>query len=397
MANVPALRTLDIREPQVLRHYPADANAFYWHHRVLLTKVSPGVFIALTPDGDIERLDLHHVEHLPLERRADFPGPQAPYVYAFDELSRAELERHRRRAQTMASLFNETQIDEIDAYEWMICDPSHARFGESVDEDSVAAGVTLGDSGVIELGNEEVHIKRVATSQKADLILKIDPTRGDERLLGLHKDHQGRRFLDFKSAMNLLRETENKDWPLQGPRVFMELMRAIRSGPGDIATYHLTWTRNSGVNPHSMVSHDHRIICNVIRASIETDQINAAGCLAFEILARRLVQVETAVARNPQSPDFTGLELVLEDPVGPGGEASTGVFNAWLATKLKDKANVAKQTRLFREEFRRNPDGAQSSGGGKGDGRGGGGRAKAKGRGRGAGRAGPEAGAGAAS
>jgi hypothetical protein len=37
------LRTLDLREPQILRHYPNDANAFYWHHRLLLTKISPGI------------------------------------------------------------------------------------------------------------------------------------------------------------------------------------------------------------------------------------------------------------------------------------------------------------------------------------------------------------------
>eukprot|EP00435_Cladocopium_sp_Y103_P066043 s1362_g28.t1 len=153
----------------------------------------------------------------------------------------------------------------------------------------------------------------------------MDPSRGDERLLGPHKDQQGKRFLDFKTAMTLMKETEADDWYLQGPRVFLEFMRSIRSGPGDIATYHLSWAKNSGVKPHSMIAHEHRIICNVIRASIEVDQINAAGCLSFELLARRLVQVETAVARNPQSPDFSGLELVLEDPVGSGGEATTSV------------------------------------------------------------------------
>ena len=192
--------------------------------------------------------------------------------------------------------------------------------------------------------------------------------------------------------MALMKETEANGWFLQGPRVFLELMRSIRSGPGDIPTYHLSWAKKSGVNPHSMIAHEHRIICNVIRASIKTDQINSAGCLSFELLARRLVQVETAVARNPQSPDFSGLELVLEDPLGSGGEATTSVFNTWLASKLKEKANVAKQTRLYREEFRQQtaPTGQQgNTGKGKGRGR--------KGRGGGARRASPDTVAGAAS
>ena len=64
------------------------------------------------------------------------------------------------------------------------------------------------------------------------------------------------------------------------------------------------------------------------------------------------MQIETAVARNPQSPDFSGLELMLEDTIGVTGEANTTAFNSWLSTKLKEKAQVAKQTRLYKEEFR---------------------------------------------
>ena len=43
---------------------------------------------------------------------------------------------------------------------------------------------------------------------------------------------------------------------------------------------------------------------------------------------------------------------MLEDTIGVTGEANTTEFNSWLATKLKEKAQVAKQTRLYKEEFR---------------------------------------------
>lgn len=345
-------RTLDLREPQILRHFPHDQNGFYWHHRILLHKISPGIFIALTPDADLERINLFEVDHLPLERRADFPGPQAPYVYAFDEVPRAELERHKRRAQQMASLFNETPVDDIDAYEWIVALPSHARFGESVDEQLLDDGVTLGDSGLVMLDGNETFVRRIATSQKAEFLTEADASRGDLRLLGTFKDGQGKRFLDFKSAMSKLTEDSMNDWNLQGPRVVLEFLKAVRSGPGDLATYHLSWAKSSGVNIFSMPCHDHRIICNVLRAALETDQLNISNLLAFETLTRRLVQIETAVGRSPLSPDFTGLELVLEDPIGSGGEAVTSSFNNWLASKLKDQAFIAKQTRLYKEEFR---------------------------------------------
>lgn len=385
MAAVPAARTLDVREPQILRHYPADPAGFYWHHRLLLHKVQPGVFIALTPDGDLERIDLHSVDHLPLERRADFPGPQSPFVYAFDELSRVELERFRRRAQQMASLFNDTPVEDIDAYEWIVADPSHELFGQAVEEALVDQGVTLGDSGIISLEGSEAFVRRIANSQKENFIKEKDASSTDVRLLGDFRDGQGHRYLDFKSAINKLTEAPMPDWPLQGPRVAMEFLKSVRSGPGDLATYHLSWAKSSGVNIYSMACHDHRIICNVLRAALEVDQINVGNTLSLELMTRRLVQIETAVSRSPLNPDFTGLEMVLEDPIGAGGEANTSTFNNWLAGKLKEKANIAKQSRLFKEEFQSGKgigsqdwSGAEASAGGKEKGKGKGAKAKAK-------------------
>ena len=376
------LRTLDLKEPQIIRHYPHDQNQFYWHHRLLLQKVSPGIWIGLTPDYDLERIDLHTTEHLPLERRSPFPPAQSAYIYAFDDIPRAELERQKRRAATMASLFNDTAVEDMEAFEWMVGDLSHPKFGEAVPDEMVDQGVVMGDLGIVVLDGKETFVKKIPVSSKAKIIEDMDAMRGDIRLLGDHRDSQNHRFLSFKDAMALMSETAMQDWPLQGPRVMMELLKAIRSGPGDLATYHLSWSRSSGVNTFSMACHEHRIICNVFRAAIETDQFNLPNSLSFEILARRLVQVETAVARSPTSPDFTGLELILEDPVGTGGEAVTSTFNTWLASKLKEKANVAKQTRLYREEFRTNPNApSDASGGvGKGDvkGRGRGNKGKAK-------------------
>lgn len=355
MAVAPVPRTLDIKEPQVLRHFPQDADGFYWHHRVLLAKVGPGIFIALTPDEDLERLDLHTTDHLPLQRRADFPAPQAPYVYAFDEISKADLDRLRRRAQGLASLYNDTAVDDIEAYEWVVADLSSSMFGEVVGEDLVEQGVSLGDAALVEIEGSEVFVRRVSSGNKATFISSLDAARGDLRILGDFRDSQQRRYLSLNDAVNLLKEETMTDWPLQGPRVVLDFLRAVRSGPNDLSNYHLTWLKSSGINQHSMIAHDHRILCNVLRAALEVDQLNIASLLSFEYLVRRIVQIETAVARSPQSPDFSGLEMILEDTIGVTGEANTASFNTWLASKLKEKAQVAKQTRLYREEFRSQP------------------------------------------
>ena len=48
-----------------------------------------------------------------------FPSAQAPYVYAFDDLSRADLERHRRRTVTMANFLNEG-FEVSDVYDYRL-------------------------------------------------------------------------------------------------------------------------------------------------------------------------------------------------------------------------------------------------------------------------------------
>lgn len=75
MAAAPAVpRTLDVKELQILRHYPGDINGFSWHHSLLMHEIPAGIWIALTPDDDLERIDLNNTVHVTLDRRSDFLG-----------------------------------------------------------------------------------------------------------------------------------------------------------------------------------------------------------------------------------------------------------------------------------------------------------------------------------
>ena len=364
-------RTLDIKEPQILRHYPNDAAGFLWHHRVLLPKTAPGIWIGATPDGDIERIDLNVTAHVPLERRADFPVAQAPFVYAFDPIPRADLEAYHRRAKVMANLFNDQMVADVDSYDWVIADVSHPDFGAVVPDDEVEEGVNLRDSGLVERDGGEVFIKRIASAHRADWILQKEKTKGDVRLLGNHVDGQGKRFLDFRSGVTLMRNTPFDDWPLSGPRAVLEFLKAVREGSSDMVSYHHNWVMTSGVSNFSAAAHEHKILADIIRVGIATDQVDLSNLMMAELAVRRVVQIEMAVARNPSAPDYSGLDLVMEQPVGEHGQAVTLGFNNWLASKLKDRANVQKQARLYREEFgSRRGKGGEDELRGKGRGRG---------------------------
>lgn len=97
--------------------------------------------------------------------------------------------------------------------------------------------------------------------------------------------------------------------------------------------------------------HEHRNILEVVRLAISRDQLDVTNLLSFELLIRRAIQLELAVARSPQNPEFTGLEALMEAPLTATGSASTRSLDLWLTERLKEKAQIQKQSRLFREEM----------------------------------------------
>lgn len=374
-------KTLDLKEPQILRHYPADLGGYFWHHRLLLEKCSPGVWIGATPDLELERIDLASTTHITLDRRADFPAPQSPFVYAFDELSRAELETLKRRAKTMNNLWNDATVADVEELEWIIADPSRADFGELVGDDAVDDGVVLENSAIIEKTGEEVFARRISASAKAAWILEKEKTKGDLRLLGDFRDAQDRRFLEFGRGIDLMRNSDISDWPLVGPRATKQFLQSVRSGSSDLVNYHLNWKVHSGISSYSAGVHEHRVICDALKNFLSIDQVDLSNLVGVEILTRRLIQIETATSRNPSNPDYSGLDVIMEQPLGPSGEAQVLRFSEWVGSRLKERAQVQKHARLYREEFSRkkvSSDDQDGDGRGRGRGRGRGDKTKPK-------------------
>ena len=99
--------------------------------------------------------------------------------------------------------------------------------------------------------------------------------------------------------------------------------------------------KHSGVNSHSSVVREHQNIVDVegVRLAISWDQLDVSNLLCFELLIRRLGQLEVAVGRWPSSPDFTGLDMLLDAAVSEGGSANTKALDAWVTERLKERAN----------------------------------------------------------
>lgn len=342
--------TLDIAEVQILVHYPHDPT-FQWHHRILLHRVEGGTWIALTPDHELQTHNLTNTQHRILDRRAPFPPELAADVYAHDPLGKSQLSAFKRQAKIQAIILGQGELDDSEAVEWVVSEPSHPDFGSAIDMgllNNGATGVAFSNKGVILREGEEIFVERVLVKDLEDWKRQRGLEGGDTRLLGDHKDESGVRRLELGKAISLMKSADDSDFPIHGARAAKELHESVALGPGNFVSYHAEWIRLSGVAKRTSAAHIHRTLCESLRLLHSYDQIDSSSTAIGEHLSRWLVQTEVAVERNPSQPDYSGLDIISGTSVQGDGRASTSRFTEW----LKERAQIWKQERLYNSERR---------------------------------------------
>ena len=360
-------RTLNVPDPQILQNFAADAGGFFWHHRLLLARVRPGVWIGLSPDLELANIDLNVSVHEVCGRSAPFPAHiNAAEIYCFDPLRPEDLVSNRRLAKLQASLLGEGPVGDTTVPAWRFAEVSGKYkhlLGEPVPDELVTDDTlfaSIGNRGLVQ-HNEEILVCEAITDDAKDEWLKGKMrTEVDVRVLPLVLDSNGRRDLPLREALPKLRNDEQKDWPHEGPRGLQELLESVAGGPGNLVSYHLEWIRSSGVRDSTAQAHEHKHLCEALRLAVSLDQLDVSNLASMEHLARRLVQLETAVARNPVHPDYTGLSALADGPISSLGQARTPKFTMWVTERQKEQANIMRQQRLYAQEL------SDTSGGGKG-------------------------------
>lgn len=69
------------------------------------------------------------------------------------------------------------------------------------------------------------------------------------------------------------------------------------------------------------IAHEHCSLCETLRLGLSKDQLDLSNLASFEHLVRRFLTLEIAVARSQNAPDFSGLEVVAENPIAATGQA----------------------------------------------------------------------------
>lgn len=216
--------SLDIPDPQILLHFPNDANGITEHHRILLCKLGPGRWIASSPDFELETLDLNLRRHTVIGRRSRYSDDLNDVSYVFDPISRNELEELRRRAKTMAVILGDGAQEAIQALVWVFADPSSSRLGKEVPREVVENAVILGSKGLAETDGETEWIQEIPAADLPQFAELRKGSLGDIRTIGQHTDIHNKRFIAFPDAMSLMKQADVPDWGFKGPRAAKEYL-----------------------------------------------------------------------------------------------------------------------------------------------------------------------------
>ncbi|CAK9087068.1 Uncharacterized protein SCF082_LOCUS41163 [Durusdinium trenchii] len=245
----------------------------------------------------------------PCRQEVQLPADIIGEIYAFDPIGKSQLLAYKRRAKVQASILGEAEVGESEAYEWLVSEPGHQLFGQIIDStlmDNGATGVCFNSKGVAIIDGDEVFCEKVAMKDMDDW----KKTRGlevaDVRLLGDFKDSTGKRNLELTKAIGLMKDEVVEDFPIAGTRAAKEYHDSIAMGPGNFLSYHSEWLRLSGV----------------------------------------------AVERNPSAPNYEGLDMVSGTSIQGDGRATAPKFTEWLTGRLKERAQIWKQERLYAQEKR---------------------------------------------
>ena len=356
------MATLDLPEKQVLIDYFDDPDGYLWHHRLLVepTPVA-GVWIGCTPDFGIERIDLNAHRVRMLTRNTPFPNDLAGTVYVFDH--DLPHEDYLRIKQQCRDLMNVLGIAAPAAPApaapgaWRVADPSASCFADEVPAQIVADDTQFMQppdqanadypSALAFIDETWMHCHYVSP-EKLDVWRRsrVCGLGHDDRLLADVRDLSGARFMPFPRASELIHSVTTASFPLGGSRAASEYILALRSANMEFMSHHTDFIHRSGISHSSGSARAHRRTSEALSHMLTRDLCNLGVLSSAEVLIRYLVEIETAVARNPRCPDYQDLEVMATTHLNATGGLVVPSYQAYVAGLQRDEAFLLKQRRL---------------------------------------------------
>ena len=352
MAQVP-----DVPERVVAIDFFEDEDGLFWHARILLAATpTAGVWIAGTPDYDVESLELKNHRVVPCTRGAAYPVRVRNELYAFESpIPDWNLREMREMARDLLGVLGALVPGQVPAGTspgvWLVSDTAHPQFGEELPRDIAARDIVQrGSVALVEIDQLWTTAELVGDTEKETWMLGKQSGAGHDPRLIPDARLNGARFVTFRDALAVYKQRDFKGWPLRGERAAGEFLKSLLGSGYEFLSHHNNWADKSGISSTSAVAKAHQHASEALTQMFQFDQIDLTNSASAELLIRWLIMIETATRRSPKNPDFTGLEHFMAAPVTEDGTIQVPMFSHWLSGIQRDEAQILKQGRLLREE-----------------------------------------------
>lgn len=363
-----AARTLDIAELQMLVEFPGDAAGLDFHHRILWYRVNNSEWIISTPDGDVYEEDYSGVTVVPLPRNGAYPNAYVGQMYIPNNVQiMQDFQELKRQADALALVRGCADRPGVQAGaadgtqgQWRISDVDSKRFGDIIAHSDLADPAC---NVILEAGahRRRLHVKdgEIFT---LEFVVNFDEWKekkrpglpggdaGDLRLLACSRMSSGKRQLGLERALQLMSDQKFDDWPHRGPKATREFLENVVENGGDITTYHSSFMRKSGLSDNSAAAHEYKNLLGILKLAVSYDQLDCSNLASIEQVVRRVIEIQTAVRRNPKHPTFDAFDYNTRGSVDEMGGARAPGYAEWMAEQQRAEAKSLKSTREWREE-----------------------------------------------
>ena len=352
----------------MLVEFPGDDNGLDFHHRILWYRVDRSMWIISTPDLDVYEEDYDGVTVVPLSRNSDYPVAYAGQMYVprNQDLMRSYLDL-KQQADSLALVRGCTDRPGVQSTgevapcgEWRVADVDSKRFGEIIPSSDLA---DQSKNVILECGDVRKRLHAVGNAvftleYVTDFDLWSNAKRpglpggdaGDLRLLGCTRLASGKRQIARGAAIESMTDKKFDDWPHRGPKAVRDFLESVLQNGGDLMTYHSSFMRKSGLSDNSAAAHEYKNLLTILRLAIVYDQVDPTNLASMEQVVRRVLEIQTAVRRNPKHPTFDSFDYNLRGTVDEIGGARASSYAEWIAEQHKAEAKALKSTREWREE-----------------------------------------------
>eukprot|EP00435_Cladocopium_sp_Y103_P029379 s1915_g7.t1 len=356
------------------------------HSRLLGAQVHGNLWCIITPDHDVyeEQLDNMNPDFVQVFPGVGGIGAPLPagvnpnHVYSFRAMTAQQYQglmnaarQHAAAVRVQMGLPPPGAVPQPgpvgggvagDTLVWVSMEYEHGRSAGEIICDAgtplPGGAVTLGgDKALIPIGNGALYVKQVPRDKISTMEVR------DLRVLKMNFDEQGQRRVDFSKAVARMTQDSmpGGGLMLDGPPSALPVLKGMVARGLTPVTDHEHWVRTHESLKGDRSLYEMEVLTRALEAFATQDQINVPNSRGFELLIRRWQVIREAHRLNPASPDYSASDIFMgwEYRRGDGVHTELAKF---VATELKDQAQIAKESRKAREEMAQK----KNKGGGRG-------------------------------